>query len=460
MIRLKIILIVILLPIFSGCDKKSTKIQGNIESQDNMSLNQEVLNNIFLNSIIDEDLELIEKYINEGADVNAKQRKDKSALIRAIHTRNFEIVDILLKNGADINLKDKYNIPPLIWAVHSRLKNIVALLLFNNCDKNLYIPEDYYSEFDGYEYLVFKKNTTALSLAEEHNYADIIRLLSADQVIINIAKEEINTPIIYVVKKGEQNVIEYIIPNHLVYPDREQVKLNNELFEAAKNGDIEKIKNALKAGANINGRDNHNSTSLMQTARYSENIDAIQYLIKQGANLDLIDDYASTALSYALGMKKIEMTKHLISIGANPNTLSPIKGYTILIEAIYFNNIEIAEYLIDFGVDINIPGRDGTTALMRACSGNKIDLIIKLISAGTNVNAKNNNGWTALFYSADGKTNVIETVELLLNEGANLNEKSIDIHGKYSAGTTVLSIAKDLENNELINYLLEAGAIE
>ena len=59
-------------------------------------------------------IDMVKKYIEDGANVNAKDDDGNTALIMASWNGYIEVVRFLLKNGADVNAKnndDKYGSP-------------------------------------------------------------------------------------------------------------------------------------------------------------------------------------------------------------------------------------------------------------------------------------------------------------------------------------------------------------
>jgi len=89
---------------------------------------------------------------------------------------------------------------------------------------------------------------------------------------------------------------------------------------------------------------------------------------------------------------------------------------TALISASYYGKLEVVEYLIGVGVDINAKDDNGITALIQASHKGYLEVVKCLIEAGADVNAKNNNGNPALMYA----TNYVhlEVVKYLKSVGA------------------------------------------
>jgi len=86
--------------------------------------------------------------------------------------------------------------------------------------------------------------------------------------------------------------------------DKEE--LNNELRAAALNGDLERVKDTLSKGADVNAKNNRGFTALMW-ATLNRHYEIVRLLIDAGADVNAKTDGGSTALTYAAenGYKEI-----------------------------------------------------------------------------------------------------------------------------------------------------------
>src|SRR5688500_16366758 len=71
--------------------------------------------------------------------------------------------------------------------------------------------------------------------------------------------------------------------------------INVDLLIGAVYGDIKKVVESLKNGANINCRNEHNATALIHTSSRGH-IEVAKLLIEKGANLNYQNDDGKTAL--------------------------------------------------------------------------------------------------------------------------------------------------------------------
>lgn len=147
------------------------------------------------------------------------------------------------------------------------------------------------------------------------------------------------------------------------------------------------------------------------------------------------------------------------------------KGNTFLVQAIEENLIPAVKLLIQAGVDLNMPSKNGITPLMAVINnGNKsipktlnngsvvhIDvkgsvnksLMSQLIQAGADVNHANHLLQTPLMIAAS--LNNLDAVQLLIEQKADLNARDFN-------GMSAISFAVSNNYPEIVKALLKAGA--
>lgn len=108
------------------------------------------------------DLDLIQRLVVEGVDVNEQAVRDETPLIIAALAGNGEIVNYLLQRGADINARNASGLTALHAAAHAGETEIVSLLVAKGASVN-----DASNRFE----------TTPLHLASEENHVETVREL-------------------------------------------------------------------------------------------------------------------------------------------------------------------------------------------------------------------------------------------------------------------------------------------
>jgi len=120
------------------------------------------------------------------------------------------------------------------------------------------------------------------------------------------------------------------------------------------------------------------------------------------------------------------------------------KGYTPLILAVYNQNRDVVEFLLENGADPNAMDAAGNTALMGVAFKGYTELAEMLIQSGADVNIRNGNGAPALTFAATfGHTGI---ASLLLANGADINLPD-------SRGKTPYDHARIQENEEMMELI-------
>lgn len=150
----------------------------------------------------------------------------------------------------------------------------------------------------------------------------------------------------------------------------------NELFKAISENDIEKVKNLVKNGVNVNAITHSNRTILID-ASWKGYLEIVKCLVENGADINVKDNEGYTALIWALIFEKFNVVAYFIEnckvdIDAQYNIkyFNNVKDgiYTILMIASMKGHLEIVKYLVDKGADINIEDDKCDTALNMICS--------------------------------------------------------------------------------------------
>jgi len=199
-------------------------------------------------------------------------------------------------------------------------------------------------------------------------------------------------------------------------PEHKQ-KLNDELANAVRNGNISKANDLLDAGADINSTDDCGNTPLMQAIWFRKK-DMIKFLLEKGADVNFKNKKGVTALAKASQrhwLDDADTVKLLIEAGARVNDTYPwspsdeyiapflsFYEWTALMIACYSAHAGAVEALLSAGADVRYIDEKGITPLMLAAfrrSPGSVKTIQLLIDAGADINARDNKGKTALTYA-------------------------------------------------------------
>lgn len=254
---------------------------------------------------------------------------------------------------------------------------------------------------------------------------------------------------------------------------------------ALKNKDPSVFRILLKAGADINAK-NEDGWTALTIAAVTQDVDVIDILVKAGAKIGA-EDFNNATLNensgvmsvlaravenmstkgkpgWAVIMDKAKLNKNpelataLSKAGASVYSQVHARTGTdathlMMIAVQNEENVKVVNALIKAGAKLNAYfGDNNQTILMMAAAFNNDPKVINaLVKAGANVNAKDANGLTPLIYSA-GRNNSLEVLTALLKAGADVNVQDND------GWTALMDAAGHNDNPKIVSALLKAGA--
>ena len=195
--------------------------------------------------------EVLETLISHGADVNAANKNNVTALKIACEKGNSDALNVLLSAGGDPNITDTGGDTCLHHAVRGDSNTvIIETLVRHGADVNA----------------TSENNATALMISCNKGTTDVIDVLLHAGPDSNIADDD-----------------GYTCLHHAVHGD-----CSNEILETL-----------INHGACVNATSKNNATALMIACNRG-NIDAINVLLRAGAGHNITDDDGDTALHYAV----------------------------------------------------------------------------------------------------------------------------------------------------------------
>jgi ankyrin repeat protein len=192
--------------------------------------------------------------------------------------------------------------------------------------------------------------------------------------------------------------------------------LNNQLRNAALDGDTEAVNRLLGQGAKVGVADRRGTPLMIATAQ--GHLDTVRALLSAGASTKTSG--GNNALQIAVVRGRDEILETLLKSGAQVDGKDN-RGETALMWAAQLNRAPIAEVLLTYGADVHVQNSQGQTALM--CAADSLvmtaDAARVLINAGASLDAQDQQGNTALMLaSRQDSPHAPEAVMFLLDEGA------------------------------------------
>ena len=106
---------------------------------------------------------------------------------------------------------------------------------------------------------------------------------------------------------------------YMLRNDQTNMRENEEVFwQRITEKDVDSVLSLVKAGVDVNIRDNNGMTALMKASE-NGHVQLVEELIKFGANMNLRNLLHDTALIYAAKEGNLNCVQKLIDMGANVN---------------------------------------------------------------------------------------------------------------------------------------------
>ena len=355
----------------------------------------------------DDSAELVQTLLMMKCDVNVQNKDKQNALALAVKKDFPETVRLLLQAGAEFWIKDKENFTPAQYAkdrlivqmLHDNMElkveaermaaiaelgGILYEAILTNDVKQVKMvisrepPEETFSYCPRAEQ-PGTANFTALRLAVEKNYLEIVRLLVAANADGKQCDRMGRTPTMYLC--AQKRVLSYPTTKN----SRDKEKIRWTLLQALLEGNL----------VHLECRDKHGETALL-LASNNGYIDDIRLLVEVGADVN-----ARQVSPYPYRGYPTQRGK---------------SGDTALILATRRGDVAVVKALVEeFKADIDLHGADGMTALMWAVWHERKDLIIYLHAKGADVNAQSWFGQTALMWTMEHMK--LETAMFVLDLG-------------------------------------------
>ncbi len=193
-------------------------------------------------------------------------------------------------------------------------------------------------------------------------------------------------------------------------------------------------------------------------------LDRVRELISGGDDVNAAQPDGSTALLWAAYESNPEMVTTLIEAGADPNSANEF-GVTPLLQASRIGDAAVIGALLEAGAEIGVTSPNDETALMAAARAGSVDAVALLLAHGSDPNAAESY-WeqTALMWAAvEGHGDVID---VLLEAGAdpNMQARVSELDQRTtrtdfpSGGFTALMFAARNGDEAVVRRLVDGGA--
>ena len=211
----------------------------------------------FIQAVKKENLAEVERFIDEGVDLELKDLNGYTPLMHAVKQQNTELVKLLAEYGANVDTSDGLEDTPLVWASSMKNEAIVKVLLGHGADPD-------------------KGNFTPLMWAAYYGNLPLVKIFLESRANLNSRTNEGWTALMW----------------------------------AAERGNLQVIWELLKRGASVNMQNNKGQTALMLAAGRGK-IGSVGLLLNKGGDAFVVDFNKKTAADYARFKQRNEVLQIL-----------------------------------------------------------------------------------------------------------------------------------------------------
>eukprot|EP00818_Percolomonas_sp_WS_P005245 CAMPEP_0117442724 /NCGR_PEP_ID=MMETSP0759-20121206/4306_1 /TAXON_ID=63605 /ORGANISM="Percolomonas cosmopolitus, Strain WS" /LENGTH=717 /DNA_ID=CAMNT_0005234635 /DNA_START=185 /DNA_END=2338 /DNA_ORIENTATION=- len=381
-------------------------------------------------------LDQVKQSLDQGADINARDEKDKTCLILACLNGHLPVVKYLVEDrGADMEEKDENGDNCLMLACYNGHLPVVKYLVEEN---NVNIEEKgqngltcliwacYSGHLPVIKYLVEERNA---NVDENTHNGDTCLIWASNNGLLPVVK--------YLVEEGNANIEE---TNH-----------NGDtcLLLACINGHLPVVKYLVEERNADVEVTNHNGDTCLIWACHNDHLPVVKFLVEErGANIEEKDHNGLTCLMGTCQIGHLPVVKYLVEErGANIGEKC-LNGFSCLMLACCDGRLPVVKYLVEEkNTNIEEKNDNGDTCLLLACYNGHLPVVKYLVEErNANIKEKNHNGDTCLFLACF--TGHLPVVKYLVEErNANVEEKNPD-------GDTCLVWACNNDHLSVVKYLV------
>ncbi|MEZ0260215.1 MAG: ankyrin repeat domain-containing protein [Alphaproteobacteria bacterium] len=347
------------------------------------------------------DLAKVKRALEGGAPVNSAAPNGDSALHLAVRSGEVQVVRHLILSQADVNAEDRRGYAPLNIAAERRHEVIGGMLLSSGANPEHLIPRINETPLItaahmGCEKLVQRLITrrvnldaqdcngvTAVMRAAGGEHIECLELLLKAGANLEL-KSKTGSKMEDFAKRGKARKVLRALDS----AENVQTALTN----ACEDGQLEAIRQALEAGADLNEPDGKGRRAL-QLAASRVKADVLEFLLEQKPDINAYDGPRNTALGNALQAKNYRAVKLLLDHGADAAQTVTAGLQTPLMLACATGDERLIDLVLQANNALDDQDTIGRTALMHL-PPNQSSLMKKLLDLGANPALKDSAGCT------------------------------------------------------------------
>jgi len=352
-------------------------------------------------------------------DYLSKQRKESKNEETAL-----QIISFLIKFGADLSVKDENQKTALDLAGELDCFDVFSVLFEENClnQQQIKVFLDQKTKID---------NIDALCVAVAQNkiekVAELLKIIGGP----NVFNKQGRTPLHIAVEKGHKKLCQFLLDSGADVEAKTKLSENRPIHLAASGNHLQIAQLLIdwKAKTSVSNR-NGNTPSMLALA----NNHIRMFNLLHGEKLEKHETLI-TEMRQAVESGNLKKVKALHLQGVNINSLLNL--------AFVRDHLEVAEYLIRAGANVNEKDGEDWTPLHYAAKSGRSDLCELLIKKGAHVNAITSKKMTPLHLAALNDHLLVASL---------LIEKKADPSAKNDKQQMPEDVAKSNELREILSF--------
>jgi hypothetical protein len=254
--------------------------------------------------------------------------------------------------------------------------------------------------FELITYLLNRGASPKVNQYESRNFADVIQsaLKSATEYgqpshqkpykhlleelkKIGVEPEQASQAVIPVLPSDKSKDLPTIPPPPKTDLKRERL-LNDPLLKAIQENNIEKVKEAITAGADVNQRIGGTSPIFDSVNNGDNNLEITKLLVDNGAKLDGSVGYEPLIARATLQVEHEKTVRYLIDHGVKPKSRDLLEMQRIRSKSLTSSARRALELILQQGIDPNVCKDYGTSPLLNAVQSGNVEAVELLVQYG------------------------------------------------------------------------------
>ncbi|KAL4238675.1 Ankyrin repeat [Mactra antiquata] len=387
--------------------------------------------------------------VENGANINHKDKANRTPLSWAVYLRYHNYVNKLLKLGADVTIPDQDGYNPFHLAVQSGSKDIVTAIIDN--DKKIIDIAD-------------QHGVPPLVTAVKHKQLEVCRLLLDQGANVNgLEQKQKRTAVYYAIKQKHMEMLDLLL-KHNPRLDTIDCKGRSILYLCCELTDTRFFHKVIGASPNFSKSIMNQPADEEKTpviiACQNGNSEQLKHLLENGATVKASDTSGKSALHHCADNLETQCAEMLLEKDKSILEVKDEQGYTALALAVLVGNTNLIKLLLEKGADIHTDDNEGHKLSHWAAVCGHLKVLDILINNKAEMSSPDNHHAYPIHYAAQMNSSNSGNTESRISEKVlrKFIDCKVELDVLDDAGRQPLLWAACSGNADSCRMLLKAGA--